>query len=542
MTRKYTWEQPEAGGSFTIGEAARIELPPRAVTAGATITATEGTPGVTALPEMEPAGPALQIEVVGGTLTGPATLHFAVSTPAQGEIPIIATWNGTTWVPAGGTYDPVISSITIVTEHLSWWQPWTWNIGKVVTAAFNGLFGDVDTSEMACGDTPLGTGYRVALTENGDAFSGCATTSADQITVTVKNRRRGAFIIELPAGFSGQVRDALDFSAMLTESLFNITSRTFVVIPGGETADITGTIGRGTQVSMPVGQDLFSWSIDTMLYAASVFSLGGKAAGATDTLSSVIRQSEDKISWMRDALGCLGGNSAWINAAVTNPSSPAAAEDLVPTIWECAKAYASDGGAVSVISKLAELALTPIRQIFKLGEMAVDLASARDDRRLLIARDNPPANLDLSNAPVPSLCGHPAGNLVNGSLPLNPAPDGSDVGHVTLRDVRGVGDIDGDGQPETAAAFGCNQGGIGWPEWIVVYHQDLTVAGAVDTAEIPAQDDPVWPVWRSVISAITWRDGRFYVDVSYEISAMEPTQDRVIEINAENGALTAAMA
>src|ERR1044072_985372 len=72
----------------------------------------------------------------------------------------------------------------------------------------------------------------------------------------------------------------------------------------------------------------------------------------------------------------------------------------------------------------------------------------------------------LDNAVVPSLCEHPAGRLVNGALPGIP----ENMGSVTLQPETVItGRIRGGAGQERAAVVGCNQGGVGWPENVLLY-------------------------------------------------------------------------
>jgi hypothetical protein len=106
----------------------------------------------------------------------------------------------------------------------------------------------------------------------------------------------------------------------------------------------------------------------------------------------------------------------------------------------------------------------------------------------------PPVDVgSLADAAVPSLCGHPAGTLASGSLPGIP----DSAGHVQLLAVQSpdeaagtvaAGDLTGDGKNETVAGFGCSQGGVNWPNAIVVYSPDRTVMGAVNLGDlVPAE-------------------------------------------------------
>ncbi|MEV6831885.1 hypothetical protein [Amycolatopsis sp. NPDC051102] len=99
------------------------------------------------------------------------------------------------------------------------------------------------------------------------------------------------------------------------------------------------------------------------------------------------------------------------------------------------------------------------------------------------------ARRQLSTAPVPSLCEHPAGTLVNGSLPGIPDNQGSvflaaNGSPMNVIDSLAVGDLTGDGVAETAAVLGCSQGGVSWPEYIVVYTPEKQILGSIDLGDI----------------------------------------------------------
>lgn len=74
----------------------------------------------------------------------------------------------------------------------------------------------------------------------------------------------------------------------------------------------------------------------------------------------------------------------------------------------------------------------------------------------------------LRSAPVPSLCEHPAGSLVDGSLPGIPEIDGGvSIDLVERRPV--LADFDDDGTSEIVAVADCNRGGVGWPTSLLLY-------------------------------------------------------------------------
>jgi lipoprotein len=92
----------------------------------------------------------------------------------------------------------------------------------------------------------------------------------------------------------------------------------------------------------------------------------------------------------------------------------------------------------------------------------------------------------LLGAPVPSLCEHPAGNLVDGSLPGL----GENEGQVFLRldalatarngtpsDALAIGT---DPSAAVAAVVSCDRGGVNWPDAVVIWNDALDLMAWVD--------------------------------------------------------------
>ena len=83
----------------------------------------------------------------------------------------------------------------------------------------------------------------------------------------------------------------------------------------------------------------------------------------------------------------------------------------------------------------------------------------------------------LESAPVPALCGHPAGRLRQGRL--SGVPDGE--GEVSLAEVV-LGDLDRDGEREAAAVVTCSQGN-GVSDNVLVYAAGPRLVGRVPIGE-----------------------------------------------------------
>jgi hypothetical protein len=112
-----------------------------------------------------------------------------------------------------------------------------------------------------------------------------------------------------------------------------------------------------------------------------------------------------------------------------------------------------------------------------------------------------PDLVQLASARVPPMCDHPAGTLVDGSLPGIPAGEGGvDVGAPLA-----VGDVTGDGVPEAAVVATCTHGGVSWPSQVVIYTAGPTLVGAVDLGSLTRRAQ------RATVESLTFADGHFVV-------------------------------
>lgn len=95
---------------------------------------------------------------------------------------------------------------------------------------------------------------------------------------------------------------------------------------------------------------------------------------------------------------------------------------------------------------------------------------------------------DLMGAPVPSLCKHNSGNLVNGTLPLQDPSTGfvviANKSNNDQTPLVAFGDVNGDGVDDGALVTACTAGGVAWPATIQVYTAGPTRLGGVDLGEV----------------------------------------------------------
>jgi len=94
---------------------------------------------------------------------------------------------------------------------------------------------------------------------------------------------------------------------------------------------------------------------------------------------------------------------------------------------------------------------------------------------------------ELVDAPIPSLCDHPAGTMSNGELLSRKKGYGGawiaayegDWKELSFRSWR-----DEQGEPLAALVMDCNQGGVGWPPHVVFYTSGPTVLGEIDVSDV----------------------------------------------------------
>jgi pimeloyl-ACP methyl ester carboxylesterase len=124
----------------------------------------------------------------------------------------------------------------------------------------------------------------------------------------------------------------------------------------------------------------------------------------------------------------------------------------------------------------------------------------------IAAMNRPVTAAALRSAPVPALCVFPAGRLVGGVLPGQPASAGIPptlVNNSGGAPLAAFGDLDGRGAADAAAAVNCNAGGVSWPDHVVFWaagRDGPTVLGAYQMGD--AVGDA-----RNGTTRITWTKG-----------------------------------
>ena len=132
-----TQELSTAGGTAVLGDDVTVHFPPGTLSGPTTVTITrasdENAPPQ-ALEAADAIGDAFKIDIGDQELDGPVTIEFPYAEDAlpdgTGNDEIFLAYFDDeldVWVPVAGEVDPERNIIAVQTDHLSWWNPWTWN-------------------------------------------------------------------------------------------------------------------------------------------------------------------------------------------------------------------------------------------------------------------------------------------------------------------------------------------------------------------------------------------------------------------------------
>lgn len=142
-------------------------------------------------------------------------------------------------------------------------------------------------------------------------------------------------------------------------------------------------------------------------------------------------------------------------------------------------------------------------RVSQFAERAAQIVTAEIRNRQSLSR------AELQALPVPSMCGHPAGNLVAGRLPgITPGQGGVALASVLEPDrvdsLTSFGDLTDDGVADTVAVLSCSRaGGLGQPPVagqpvVAAYDNQSRLLGSIDLSTISKK--PVNDVYRVFVS------------------------------------------
>lgn len=148
----------------------------------------------------------------------------------------------------------------------------------------------------------------------------------------------------------------------------------------------------------------------------------------------------------------------------------------------------------------------------------------------------------LQSAPVPSLCGHPAGRLVKGALPGIPAGAGKVVLAATAAhhgsNVLALGDLNGDGVKDAAVVVQCTTSSTSRPSSVQLYTSGGKRLGGLDLSSYTHRST-------DVVAKLTISHGTVFVHWSANQrgdAAGQATLDYSVQLRISRGTVVASHA
>ncbi len=137
------------GGTVSIGDDIVVRIPPNALSDDATVTITrssEENPAPDGFEGAQSVGEAFDIDLGGAKLSGRVTLEIAYDpalmpedSPEDAVFLAFYDEEQKKWVPAYGTVDLDRHVVVIETDHLSWWNPFNWDLSELKAKIMRGL-------------------------------------------------------------------------------------------------------------------------------------------------------------------------------------------------------------------------------------------------------------------------------------------------------------------------------------------------------------------------------------------------------------------
>lgn len=333
----------------------------------------------------------------------------------------------------------------------------------------SGLTGTVDKPTCQGENDARGDGYHVTSSST-DTVYWCFGVEGGQRVLKVTNN--AGFPLQVLHPNMQVLANPHDYLALSSLSRFG--SGGYAIIAPGVTAtfdaDLTAGGSEGISTSMDgFGQSLYALQVgvESLLEILARLGVGGSPdAERVRTLLVKVLDANDCASALDQ------GPGGWVAGCLGTA--------VLKTAF---------GGV--------ELLLAPLMAAGKLAQFLrsewnalKDQFTGHDQYRIVITRDGAPAGVsakDLLTAPVPSLCQHPAGQLVNGELPGLGTSDGFvnlAVQASPAAAAPAFADFTGDGNGDAAAVAQCSAGGVSWPEHVLFYSSGPQLIGDLDLSTV----------------------------------------------------------
>lgn len=357
------------GGTVSIADDIIIRVPAGALSEDAMVTitrATEANPPPGRLEGAQSVGDAFNIDIGGAELVKPVILEIAYDpallpedSPEDAVFLAFYDEEGEQWVPVYGTVDFARHVVVIETDHLSWWNPFSWNLSELVAKIRRGLEGILRAVGLPVAEIPQCGSPPAHMTLNfTDSLLACieGTNTQGQAVLRLANNRAYATLLNLSPGTQlnsvshGSLTDTA--WALLVERL----GKDVVYVPPAGQAELLLQFDSGGEITLSSTPSDVTLALDMLL---GIFSALGvdpdNVIGGLKCLFNIItpeRPGTPTLGTLFDVVkDCVGvalkGTAGIVWAAIkTLVTLGAAAGELL--VQRTAELFGSDEGRVTL--------------------------------------------------------------------------------------------------------------------------------------------------------------------------------------------------
>jgi hypothetical protein len=201
------------GGIVSMGGDVVVRVPADALPSDATITiipATEDHPAPRGLEAAKSVAPAFNIDLRGQELSKPVVLEIAFDpgllpqdSPEDAVFLAFYDEQKEEWVPVYGTVDLSRHVVIVETDHLSWWNPFSWDLSELWDKIGRRLESLLELAGLPVAEIPQCSSVPTYMTlDFTDSLLACieGTETEGQAVLKLVNNRAYATLVELRPG------------------------------------------------------------------------------------------------------------------------------------------------------------------------------------------------------------------------------------------------------------------------------------------------------------------------------------------------------
>jgi hypothetical protein len=362
------------GGKVSL-PGAILDIPANALSADTTITATRiGAP--TPPPgAARPAGEAVHIDLGTARLVQPISLTIPLrSKPATDDTIGLAYFDPTTqaWRAAPAHVDMAAGTISATVAHLSWWQPWTWDVSRLETTMSTLLqpVASFRAEPPYCKRAPPVVKLTITGGRAGDpALDGCVEAAGKDLRVTLVNNRSYATVVAAPR----EARQERMSRGGLFDALLQQVDQTrlggYYLPPAAEVSYLVE--GTGGDVHFNSAPNLLAFTITTAADFALVLAGNSPSSAATVT-NAAITDTRVSGTELTEVGKCIGDS-----ATADPPGSPV---EAVRMSLQCLGIL--EPGYLAPLALLQTL-IAPLAAAYDIGQ---DSAAGGSDAQAVLVR------------------------------------------------------------------------------------------------------------------------------------------------------------